>query len=842
MSVPRPEEPSSPPASDEAEVPRVAGELPEPNGSAEPDLPHEPVRRARALEAVAVAAFTLWVALPFLGPGYVTGYDTVTYSGPNLVFTWSELRAGRLPTWTPLLFGGSAFAANSQTAVFNPLHWLFLPVDAARALGWITAANLALLAAGMLVLTSRALRLRPPAGLVAAVVVVGGGTVMSRATQFEQLAVIAWIPWALAAVTWLVDRATTATGLRTVARPLGATALAVGLLVVAGHPQQVFLAVPLLAIWALAHAVDATRGGADTGDDAGSRRVRRVGRALGLVAVAGLLGLGIAAVQLLVTAGQLGQSVTLASRTLEATRGHGYALHPELVPAALLGNPLAGEQPAIGASFEAMGFVGAAALALAALGAAVGLLGPRGRARRALTGALVVVAVAGIVLALGARCGELGEPLACERSGLLYRAAFRLVPGFSQARVPGRWLLLTTLAVAVLAALGADALARRAVDRRALAGTAGLLLVAVLAGLGLRPEFPAGVPAGTALLWLGGIAAVLAAAALARRPGRATATLLAVPAALVVLELGLAQVHAIARENVTEVPFTALGGTTAAFVTGADGGRVLSGAAQPPDDHGYLTRALKPNANATVGAASLDGYDGGLWVTTTWTDALKGATGNPTLDPELPAGWQLQPPLRPDALADLGVRYVILDPTATATLATAPAPPGASDVDAARNQLVPGWGPPVHTEGTIETYANPAYHGGAWLEPSGPGSDPTVVPLPVDRPSPTELVVHTDDPAGGRVTVPEQRLPGWSATVDGTTVDLPAEGFSLAAPVAPGAHTVVFTYRAPGLHLGTGVSALSLLVVGLLLAGPAARQRDRRETRTAVSTPRAPDA
>src|SRR4051812_24368781 len=100
-------------------------------------------RRPRLLEAGASAAFAIYLAWPFLSLNqYVTLYDTVTYAGPQLAYTFRELRAGHLPTWNDSIFNGVPHLANAQTAPFNPVKLLFLPFEVGRALELITAANI----------------------------------------------------------------------------------------------------------------------------------------------------------------------------------------------------------------------------------------------------------------------------------------------------------------------------------------------------------------------------------------------------------------------------------------------------------------------------------------------------------------------------------------------------------------------------------------------------------------------------------------------------------------------------------------------------------------------------
>ena len=106
------------------------------------------------------------------------------------------------------------------------------------------------------------------------------------------------------------------------------------------------------------------------------------------------------------------------------------------------------------------------------------------------------------------------------------------------------------------------------------------------------------------------------------------------------------------------------------------------------------------------------------------------------------------------------------------------------------------------------------------------------------RPSSDEILLDVSSSGAGFANVVESYDPGWSAEVDGQSVPIfAANGFSLAAPVSAGTHTLRFAYRTPG--RATGV-ALSFLAAGLLAclvwfarynpqiaAAPKARRRRR---------------
>lgn len=811
-------------------------------------------RRARIAEAIAVGLFTLWVAWPFVQPGrYVLAYDTVTYGGPNLAFTFAQWKHGHVPTWNDTLFGGVYHLANAQAAVLYPVKLLFLPLRAGEALDLITATHLFLLAFGMWWLLARRLRLRPPAAGLGAIVVVGGGVAMARSLQFEQIAVVAWLPWAMGALDRCVEPAATLDRAGRLRATVWA-AVALGLLLVAGHPQQVFIAAPLLGVWTAVRALDRRVGGSSW---------RTLALPLGTVAAAGALALALAMAQLLPMASAAGESASFGNRTLRSSSERAYSVEPGIIPSTLLGAGFTDQALSSAASFEALGFVGAAAAALAVFGIAAGL-----RQRRATTIGLLVLGTGALLFAIGPRCSGPADAFTCSSGGLPYRAGFQLVPGFSLARVPGRWLVVTTIAFAVLAALGADAIARRSLTRRAVAGATVGVAVLAAAALVAPTSLPDGLKVAAPIAWTVLAAAVVGLAWLGLRPAgaRAVGVVLAlVPIALVALELGWQQPNSFARASRSPVAFDQLGGTTADFVGDA---RVLSLAAQPFDDLGYLSRALKPNANATAGVRSLDGYDGGLLVTTPWVTAVDPLTVG-LFDAELPLGWQSNYPPDRELLARYGVRYVLFDPVATARGLGDPNPEDPATRRRVDEQFMAEWGAPVHVEGTIETFENPNWRSDALVyhrvrplatagldtkavdrqfvvQLGGVAPDEVLVrqgdadaldctgdcaatTATVTRPRPGVIDVQVDNPRPGLLAVPETSLPGWTVTVDGAPARLvTADAASLGVAIPEGPHAVRFTYAAPGLRVGAAVSVLALLgCAGLLGWSVVLRRRDR---------------
>ena len=76
----------------------------------------------------------------------VIGYDTMTYMYPYRFFAAEALRDGRVPLWNPHIYFGAPFLANLQSAVFYPLHVLFLLLPAPLAMNWSVILHLFLCA------------------------------------------------------------------------------------------------------------------------------------------------------------------------------------------------------------------------------------------------------------------------------------------------------------------------------------------------------------------------------------------------------------------------------------------------------------------------------------------------------------------------------------------------------------------------------------------------------------------------------------------------------------------------------------------------------------------------
>jgi hypothetical protein len=91
-------------------------------------------------------------------------------------------------------------------------------------------------------------------------------------------------------------------------------------------------------------------------------------------------------------------------------------------------------------------------------------------------------------------------------------------------------------------------------------------------------------------------------------------------------------------------------------------------------------------------------------------------------------------------------------------------------------------------------------------------------PVTVSAWTPERREFTVDSSAGGSFVLLENRYPGWHAFVDETEVPvLPHSHTFQQVAVPAGGHRLMFRYRAPGMRLGAGISAVTVAVLVLAL-------------------------
>jgi len=374
---------------------------------------------------------------PYLGGHIVPfGVDIVLLNYPLLTLVAHALRAGYPVLWNPFSGGGYPLAPFGAL-LFYPSTWLLALLPVAAAMDWTYALDLVIGGLGAYALAAR-LGIRPAARLVPAIAYPFSGFILAHvlAGHFLEVGLMSWFPVALAALHWALDASSGRTALRRGVLCGGAF----GMLVLAnGVSWLIFVGYPLILV-ALALSLVAIRAAGRRGAGIAPAALRC---ALALAA-AGIVGLLISAVVLLPLQSLVGETLRGSgpmafprlTRTSEPLAGLVLAVAPRL-----FGSDVTGTYwfPNADAYFqEVYTYLGLPVLALALTGIVAGR-------RRADIRLYAVLAALALALALGAQTP-------------LYNVLYHLGPGFDVARTPARWMLVVTLAVAMLAGAGADAL------------------------------------------------------------------------------------------------------------------------------------------------------------------------------------------------------------------------------------------------------------------------------------------------------------------------------------------------------------------------------------------------
>jgi hypothetical protein len=434
-------------------------------------------RTARnAAPYLGVGLLLLGASLLYHYPAVFTGAvpvedDVKVYYFPLLVATAHALAQGHLALWSPAIFGGYPLFADGEAGMLYPIHLLLLPwLRPETALVALRVLHSAL-AAGFTVALLRALGTGRTAAVVGGLVYAYSGFAAGQIVHTSVFHAMTWLPLQFC----FAERALSARGAaRFRCGLLTGAAFGVQALVLHVHIMLMCaLTVGLFVAYRTLTDVDWRQAGrasllarlwASARD-----LVSRAAIAVALLALIGLVGVGVGAVQLLPIlelAGQTYRGSGLDPAAASVNSIWWGDLATLLLPR--MYDTTAGGYWGLWVKWETVLYVGIAPLTLAVLGLALG----RGRHRVFFAG----LGVLGLWLALGSNAPVPGW------------AFLQSLPAFEVLRSPGRFSLLFVLAVAVLAAYGVDWLeARQAVYPRGIAavlvagGTLG-----ILAGAGLH--------------------------------------------------------------------------------------------------------------------------------------------------------------------------------------------------------------------------------------------------------------------------------------------------------------------------------------------------------------------
>jgi hypothetical protein len=347
-------------------------------------------------------------------------------------YALSRVKAFELPLWNPHILGGEAFHANPQVGIFYPPTYLLLPFHSDGRVSYVALEAYQLLhqafaGVGML-LFMRSLGAGTMGALAAAVVFMFTGFFTTPGHQAIVLTA-SFLPWVLLAIRRLFERKS---AFRSVL-----LALAVAMMILAGHPQVAYYGLLLACAFSLF--------------DGGPRA------SLVRFLPALLLGVGVAFVQLLPT-------YDLASESSRVELGYEYStsfgFSPFFLSAVLAPRgqvPLPGQDPAAPLHV----YAGVGTLLFAFIGIALS----KERAR-------IFFAAAALVALL----------LSFGKDSPLYDFFYAALPGLGSFRVPYRLLGVWGLGCSVVSGLGIEAMASASrKDRLRLRSVAQGAFIALLA-------------------------------------------------------------------------------------------------------------------------------------------------------------------------------------------------------------------------------------------------------------------------------------------------------------------------------------------------------------------------
>lgn len=736
------------------------------------------------------------------------GLDTVTFFWPMYAYLGDQLKAGAIPGWNPYQFSGVPFLADPESGWwYAPAMLIFGILPLAAAIKVYAAAHILIAGFGTYAF-GRTIGMVPAGALVAAWAVSQGGLFTDRSRCcYAHIQVAAWIPVMLLAVELAIR--STRVRPRFAAWTLGAFAISQMLAgwIGQGAMYGLLLTGSYVAFRTLAKPSDIAA--------PYQRRLLEAARHLMIPLV---LGVGLSAP---------GTLPRLIYRR-ETTLADGYT--GPAAWAAQIGGW--GTEDQIEQFVSPSGwYLGTAVLLLA-------LVAVTGGWRSGYVRFFAALFLASFVLGL-------------EQDTIVHQL-FSVIPGFGDlhSHFPVRVALTLLFGPAILAGLAISALERGWTPRTRLAAFTSVGLAMLGAGIALLDVGTTFWVSGSLVLAMLGVLTVGAATRTRTAPRFAPFAL----ALFVLAELTFLAAASIAESTYLQIDSSAVTGRneTARLIDGAGDEDV----AQPRffgydpalryEQHGQttyyrhdfdnpMTFALLVNNHGTLWRlADIQGYN--PLQLSRYADFLTALNGAPQ---EYHGAYVLPGGLSSPLLPLLAPAYVVIPRTIPPdrpdlqTLASShPEVAATASVRILRYTGAMPRARIVHDAVEAQRADVPALLGSdgidfrttAIVESAPPPLDPPsgqvteVARITSYKPARIELDVTSD--GRGLLVLSETYANGWSATVDGETVEvMPVDSVLRGVPLPGGSHAVTLTFRAPGLDAGFAVFALSVTIILAALVG-----------------------
>ena len=749
------------------------------------------------------------------------GGDLASFIYPTYAFAARWIRRGVVPLWNPHLYLGMPFVADNQSGVFYPVNLVFfsiLPELTYEAVELMSVLHVLL--AG--VFTYLLLRDLPSIRVALTRDVAGAhsaprigripATAGAIAYMFSDLFVVhpgnlnivataAWLPLILLCFRRALTRHS--------ARWSAIAGVALGAAALAGHAQMTLYLGVSIGLFAVFDAV--TRG---------SRWRERL-LPIGLLALAGAIGFGIAALALI-------PAIDLTRYTVRASMSYAETAAFSIPPAGIVSilmpgffgrgtGPFWGPWPR-----TEMGYVGVLPLLLACVAAA--LTWQRSRLVRF----WVLLGLLGLLMALGPHT-------------ILHGLSYAIAPPFRQLRVPARAIFLFDFSVAMLAGQGLDSLlqplcrgSRRTLRRLRIGGRWVALAFAVFAlpvlghaVLTSRMQVPNDVLSqhitsmGSAIVFLLLLSAGLTILRLRERGGVARQTLGMLAVAVIALDLLSLGAYVEVEPNDPLVGYQH--DEAIAFLRNdPDVFRVET----TPEIHGswapdWALLYEMDDLNGIWNPLRLGAYDVLTWVgihrEDPFYDLYNVKYVITSRDTPVPGHFELALE-EGEQLIYRNMRYL---PRAFMVYDVVPA---GGDISALNKARAEGFDPRNQVVLKAEDISLPTVDDSETTEQGEVAI--------IDR-GPNHMVFQVSTASAGYLFVSEMWMPGWTAYVDGEAQPVLQANYTFrAVPIAAGDHRVRMEYRPASWLLGLGVTLTAL--AGLVIWGCWSLWRRHREPRLSL--------